>query len=794
MTVHPESVEFVHAVRTRLAAHGLVSARGELTLAAYEAVFPRLEKYSRRHFRVQEDGRNICHLIVGADLAPVHLQAEKFFEACPKLICRPLLFWENGNGTGHLCLEHFAGESLDDAVLAGRCSEAQWTSSIRRAQQLLAGSQQTSDRAKLDTEIGDLVEKACSFPGLSGIDTLLLRELAGSVLMAKAPSEDLFIRWSNADFIGRNLLINPSGDLRLIDYEHAGPTHFWASDWLRLIRFSSLPPGLDQKSIPELTPDHRCWHEVQLWLQNLAQLRESGTTEAVVHHTASVVRLLFEAISRLAGNDLSDPHRSFLLAILGGHRPNETGRWAESGDRKMLTSILAADLEQAKYSLLTMNRQLIQQEATYEVEQGARENQRSAKESLETEVSRLRRELRRAQQYIDQGLINSDRRATTCKFGIDQVTPLNSADGKLSLSGWILGADPELRKVRLRLDGGQIFDCQTAIPRPDVAAAYPQDPGNLASGFSVETQIPAGFHIGTIEQRDVTGDWAAVASLSIVAGISPIIARLEIPVPPRRPAGECQINGWCFHPQIEIESLSVRFGTTIAPLAYGLLRPDVGASYPGIAAAERSGFTGIIQLTSGKGDIVMITTLRDGSRLETVIARDIFVPYEALERATRDLLVPEPETQKTEPTATRELNVPLDFGQLQNSGVVLQRGWSEPEGGFRWAIGPRAGLKFLFSSPERPRRLSILLFPFIVPGKLDRQRININFPSGTVPDTIELTQGSHQELIIELSPLAPRSKVFHLQFGFPDACRPKDLGLSEDARLLSVGFLELTLS
>jgi hypothetical protein len=794
MTVNPESVEFVNAVRTRLAAHGLVSASAEITLAAYEAVFPRREKFSRRHFRVQEDGENICHLIVGANLAPVHLQAGKFFEACPKLICRPLLFWEEPDGTGHLCLEHFAGESLDDAVLAGRCSEAQWTSSIRRAQQLLAGSQQTSDRTKLESEIRELVEKACSFPGLSGIDTLLLRELAGSVLMAKAPSEDLFTRWSNADFIGRNLLIDPSGDLRLIDYEHAGPTHFWASDWLRLIRFSNLPPGLDQKSIPELAPDHRCWHEVQLWLQNLAQLREAETTEAVVHHTASVVRLLFEAIGRLAGRDLSDPHRSFLLTILGGHRPNETGKWAESGDRKSRESILAADLEQAQYRLLALNRQLIQQEAMYAVAQGAKETQRSAKESLETEISRLRRELHRAQQYVDRRLNNSDGQTTAGKFGIDQIGPLNSADGKFSLSGWIIGARPRLRKVRLRLDGGQIFDCQTAIPRPDVAAAYPDDPGNLSSGFSVETQIPAGFHIGTIEQREVTGDWVALTSLSLVAGISPIIARLEMPIPPRPPAGRCQINGWCFHPQIEVESLCVRFGTMIAPLTYGILRPDIGASYPGIAAAERSGFTGIIQLGSGKGDIVMIATLRDGSRLETVIARDIFVPHEALERATRDLLVPEPEAQKTEPTATREINSPLDFGQTQNSGVVLQGGWSESEGGFRWAIGPRAGLKFLFSSAERPRRLRILLCPFIVPGKLDRQRININFPSGTTPDTIELTQGIHQELIIELSPLPPRSKVFHLQFGFPDACRPKDLGLSEDTRLLSVGFFEFTLS
>jgi len=792
--VNPESVEFVHAVRTRLASHGLVSARAELTLAAYEAVFPRREKYSRRHFRVQADGRNICHLIVGANLAPVHLQSERFFEACPKLICRPLLFWENGNGTGYLCLDHFAGESLDDAVLAGRCSEVQWTSSIRRAQQLLAGSQQMSDRAKLESEITELVEKACSFPGLSGIDTLLLRELAGSVLMAKAPLEDLSIRWSNADFIGRNLLINPSGDLRLIDYEHAGRTHFWASDWLRLIRFSNLPPGLDQKSIPELTLGHRYWHEVQLWLQNLAQLREAETSEAVAHHTTSVVRLLFEAIGRLAGNDLSEPHRSFLLTILGNHRPNQLGNWAGSSDRKTRESILAADLEQAQYRLLTLNRQLIQQEATYAVEQGARETQRSAKESLETEVSRLRRELHRAQQYIDRGLNNSDRQATTCKFGIDQVRPLSSTDGKLSLSGWIIGDNPELRKVRLCLDGGQIFDCQTAIPRPDVAAVYPHDPGNLASGFSLQTLIPAGFHIGTIEQCGVTGDWAALASLSIVAGISPIIARLEIPVPPRRPAGECQINGWCFHPQIEIESLSVRFGTTIAPLAHGMLRPDVAASYPGIGAAERSGFAGIIQLSSGRSDIVMIAILRDGTRLETVIARDIFVPHEALERATRDLLVPEPEAQKTEPTATRELNDPLDFGQPQNIGVVLQGGWSESEGGFRWAIGSRAGLKFLFSSVERPRKLRILLFPFIVPGKVGRQRININFPSGAVPDTIELTQGIHQELIIEFSPLAPRSKVFHLQFGFPDACRPKDLGLSEDTRLLSVGFFEFTLS
>ncbi len=794
MTAIPDSIEFLQAVQARLAAHGFIDGNAELILSPYEAVFPRRPKYLRRHFRVEAAGQIICHLIVGAALEPVHRRAEKFFSACPKLICRPLLFWEEPDGMGHLCLEHFIGESLDDAVLGGRSSPAQWLTSVRLAQGLLAQTEQTSSPAALEMEIKALVEQACDFPGLSPIDAMLLHELAGSVLLAKAPAEGRPTRWSNADFIGRNLLINPSGEVRLIDYEHASLTHFWASDWLRLIRISNLPPELDQKSVPELSPEHQSWHEVHLWLQNLGQLREAEPSESVVRHTASVVRLLFEAIRRLAGNDLSDDHRSFLIDTLGGHRPNQTSARSRNADRKTLESILATDLEQAQYRLLTIRRQLLQQEAMYRSQQDARETQRSARESLQVEASRLRQDLHRAQQHIDRCLNPRDARDANCQFGLDQPKPLSADDGKLSLSGWIIDRTPNARKVRLRLDDGQIYDCQTALPRPDVAAAFPDDPGSLASGFSLRTLIPAGFHVGTIEQCKDTGDWTAVGSLSIWAGVSPLVARLEIPVPPSRPAGDCLIQGWCVHPQSDIASLSVRFGATIAPLDYGLLRPDVAASYPGIRGTERSGFAGTIKLDRSRNDIVMIAILRDGTRLETVIARDISVPNEALERATLDLFVPEPTAHVADSSITCQLNAPLHFGHSRIIKSFLDGGWSETQGGFRWAIGLRAGLKFLFSPAEKPRRLRLLLFPFLVPGKVDRQRINIDFPAGAVPDTIELTQDTHQEIIIEFPATASRSDVFHIQFGFPDACRPKDLGLSEDTRLLSVGFLELTLS
>src|SRR4051812_7800371 len=86
-------------------------------------------------------------------------------------------------------------------------------------------------------------------------------------------------------------------------------------------------------------------------------------------------------------------------------------------------------------------------------------------------------------------------------YAIDGPGRLHTRAGLLQLTGWIAGWPDASVQVRLQLGPDSLFDCTTGEVRPDVAAAHPDLPGAAQSGFRLETYVPAGFHIGTLQYR-----------------------------------------------------------------------------------------------------------------------------------------------------------------------------------------------------------------------------------------------------------------------------------------------------
>ena len=294
---------------------GLLGRGQKLNLVEYPSGFLRLHDARRWHFRVSDAKADLCHLIVGLNLARIHDRAARFAQACPALVCRPLHFWERKDGLGFLCLEHFAGDSLDHAVEQGRCTSSQWLDRTRQAQALLAKTGQESSAEALTREVQALVDEACSYPGLSPFDAQLLRGPAQQAILAGALSEPIIRQWTNGDFAGRNLLIGDNGDVRLIDYEYAEPTHFKGGDWLRLFQFSTLPAGLDPKLVPELEAARQPWQEVHFWVHHLTQLKHAGSDPAVNQHVAEAVAGLFRAIGRAAPAAKAESPASLLINL-----------------------------------------------------------------------------------------------------------------------------------------------------------------------------------------------------------------------------------------------------------------------------------------------------------------------------------------------------------------------------------------------------------------------------------------------------------------------------------------------
>ena len=224
----------------------------------------------------------------------------------------------------------------------------------------------------------------------------------------------------------------------------------------------------------------------------------------------------------------------------------------------------------------------------------------------------------------------------TIPAAIDQPGPLSTPDGRLRLDGWVVPETDSVYEVRLRLASGQIFDCVTGRPRPDVAALHPDRPGAALSGFSLETHLPPGLHIGTLELRRPGADWTPFQTLSVRAGLSPLVGRLESEFPDIE-TPECQVSGWCFHPQAEIDRLTLQFADNEAELELGQPRADVAARYPSAGTARNSGFSGKLPLRPGAGPVTLNARLRNGAVARLEVRPHLRVPDWAAARATTEL-------------------------------------------------------------------------------------------------------------------------------------------------------------
>ena len=333
-------------LRANLVVARLVAPTATLRLEEHQPTFPRRNAYRRWHYRVNSDQGILCHLVVGRGLATVHTRAEDLAAACPELVCRPLCFWQRADGMGFLCLDHFEGESLDSLVAQGRCPASRWVAFVRHAQSLLEGTSQPSTASQLIQEVQTLVDEVSSFPGLSPFDVQLLREVAQPAILTPALQGPLVRRWSNGDFVGRNLLVNAQGDLRLIDYEHAALTHFGSVDWVRLWPFSTIPSGLDETNMPEITAARQPGAEVHCWMHQLALLKAVEPTPAVMQHVADVVGWLFSALGRAQTATPAAEGHSLLLRLAAEHN-ERTATWLRQ------CTAWAKSLEQEIHALKT---------------------------------------------------------------------------------------------------------------------------------------------------------------------------------------------------------------------------------------------------------------------------------------------------------------------------------------------------------------------------------------------------------------------------------------------------------
>jgi len=143
--------------------------------------------------------------------------------------------------------------------------------------------------------------------------------------------------------------------------------------------------------------------------------------------------------------------------------------------------------------------------------------------------------------------------------------------------------------------------------------------------------------------------------------------------------------------------------------------------------------------------------------------------------------------------AAMEFNKPIRFSQGGNSNKFMTSGWSQAEKDFTWTNGKIASLVFPIKESEQNLILKVKLHPFIVPGKLDHQEVNVIINDKPTDQWVFSEGGQQEKTILIPKDLLSQGRL-NIVFETPDAKSPKELGISEDTRELAIAIYSITMN
>lgn len=124
----------------------------------------------------------------------------------------------------------------------------------------------------------------------------------------------------------------------------------------------------------------------------------------------------------------------------------------------------------------------------------------------------------------------------------------------------------------------------------------------------------------------------------------------------------------------------------------------------------------------------------------------------------------------------------VNFGS-QASERYVWYGWSWGEGNFRWSDGKAAAIIFEIAG-RREGSLAISLAPFLPPGELDEQHVEILINDRLV-ESLVLKEAAARQYAFRISSNQFEERNI-LTFKLPDAVSPEALGISADQRRLGI--------
>ena len=480
---------------------------GDLRIEPLPGDASRPDRLARKHFRVSAGEHTLFRLTVGPNLKDLWERSRAFAEACPEIACPPL-FCHRAGEWDYLAIEFFPGRNLEELFLDGGLTSAETVRHVTKIMTVLGGTEQPSTREAATQEIEALFRQVGSLPIFDRFDQSFLQQAVFPIVRTGALTGPFHTRWTNGDLIPRNVLVDQQGQVRLVDYEFANRTHFFAEDGWRWRAFSNLPA--EMRDLPGLgvSLSKEPWLEVFFLLKQLVLINEGGGNQPNVAASRPVLDWLVAVAARA-----HDGFRS--SAFLQPLAPQSLPQKNEQTPSELLAlgrAVIADALDE-----LTRLRNLL-----YQREEKIRAMRSSFSWNVTAPLRALRRMLldrfrpkqpappdpaRMPALNFFHSPRDFDDVSPSLRFGVEQPHLWDTLAGPLQVRGWCFTMDKiRVNAVRARL-GEKIFSGVYGQPRPDIAAQYTQLSQAESCGFFIDLEIvPHNRHL-VIEAGDEHGKW-----------------------------------------------------------------------------------------------------------------------------------------------------------------------------------------------------------------------------------------------------------------------------------------------
>ncbi len=216
---------------------------------------------------------------------------------------------------------------------------------------------------------------------------------------------------------------------------------------------------------------------------------------------------------------------------------------------------------------------------------------------------------------------------------------------ELCIEGWCIDRTGSWIHGIRAVIGRRTFTGTYGINRPDVAALFGDNDAARRSGLAIAAEVPPGMCLVELQARSVDGVWRPVFSREVCGAsvepkdeAAPTQASYSEATAPRfqfwfdrpsdwsQPTRHLHVSGWCLTLWGEpVAELRARVGRKVFRANYGILRPDVAATFNTGTAALKSGFSLDAEVPWGSSRFVL-EARSDGGSWEQVFTAPVRGP------------------------------------------------------------------------------------------------------------------------------------------------------------------------